>query len=100
MNLVRKDETKITHDATWQARVDLAAALRLAVRFELNEGIDNHFTVMLPGVENRFLLHPFGLHWSEIRASDLIVVDYDGRTIEGEGKPRAPASISTRGSPR
>ncbi len=86
MNVVRKAEPKLAKGATWQARVDLAAALRLAVRFGMHEGIDNHFTLMLPGSRDRFLLHPFGLHWSEMTASKLLVVDYEGRLIEGEGE--------------
>jgi len=61
-----------------QARIDLAAAYRLANRFGLNEGIDNHFTLMLPGSKDRFLLNPFGLHWSEVTASNLLVVDAKG----------------------
>ncbi len=91
MNLVRNAETTMEPEATREARVDLAAALRLAVRFGLNEGIDNHFTVMLPGAEDRFLLHPFGLHWSEVKASSLIVVDYHGRTVAGEGEVESSA---------
>jgi len=72
-------------DAATQARIDLAAALRLAVVHELEEGIDNHFTVTLPGHEDRFLVLPFGLHWSEARASDMIVFDEAGETLEGDG---------------
>ena len=63
----------------------LAAAHRLAVLHELEEGIDNHFSVSLPGHPDRYLILPFGLHWSEARASDLIVFDEAGRTLEGEG---------------
>lgn len=73
------------NDAVWQARVDLAAAYRLAVLHGLNEGICNHFTLMVPGRSDRFLLIPFGLHWSEVRASTLLEVDFGGRVIEGEG---------------
>jgi ribulose-5-phosphate 4-epimerase/fuculose-1-phosphate aldolase len=72
-------------DAVAEARVHLAAALRLAVLHELDEGIDNHFTVTVPGREGRYLILPFGLHWSEARASDLIVFDEEGRVLEGEG---------------
>jgi len=79
------------NDAEWQARVDLAAALRLADRFGLNEAIDNHFTVMVPGRDDRFLLHPYGLHWSEVRASDLIEVDADGKTVRGAGEAEGTA---------
>jgi len=74
-----------TADALAEARVHLAAALRLAVLHELDEGIDNHFTMTVPGREGRYLILPFGLHWSEARASDLIVFDEEGRVLEGEG---------------
>ena len=73
-----------------QARIDLAAALRMSVRMGLHEGICNHFSVMLPG-NDCFLLNPYGLHWSEIRASDLLVVDEKGRVLEGEGEAEATA---------
>jgi ribulose-5-phosphate 4-epimerase/fuculose-1-phosphate aldolase len=72
-------------DPVRQARVHLAAALRLAVLHELEEGIDNHFTLTVPGHDDRYFILPFGLHWSEARASDLIVFDESGRTLEGNG---------------
>ncbi len=67
-------------------RIDLAAALRWAAKYDLNEGIDNHFTLRLPGGEERYLAHPHGLHWSEIGPRDLIVVDPEGSVVEGEGE--------------
>ena len=72
-------------DPVWQAKAHLAAAHRLAVLHELDEGIDNHFTVTVPGTDDRYLILPFGLHWSEARASDMIVFDESGKTLEGEG---------------
>ena len=72
-------------DAVAEARVHLAAALRLASLHELEEGIDNHFTVTVPGSDDRYLILPFGLHWSEARASDMIVFDERGRVLEGDG---------------
>jgi ribulose-5-phosphate 4-epimerase/fuculose-1-phosphate aldolase len=72
-------------DPVLQARVHLAAAHRLAVLHDLEEGIDNHFTVTVPGRDDRYLILPFGLHWSEARASDMIVFDEAGGTLEGEG---------------
>jgi ribulose-5-phosphate 4-epimerase/fuculose-1-phosphate aldolase len=72
-------------DPVTQARIHLAAAHRLAVLDELEEGIDNHFTVTVPGHDDRYLILPFGLHWSEARASDMIVFDESGATLEGEG---------------
>ena len=72
-------------DPVRQAKVHLAAAHRLAALHELDEGIDNHFTVTVPGTDDRYLILPFGRHWSEARASDMIVFDESGRTLEGEG---------------
>lgn len=74
-----------TPDDIWQARVHLAAANRLAVYDELEEGIDNHFTMCVPGHTDRYLVLPFGLHWSEARASDLIVFNEAGDVLEGQG---------------
>jgi ribulose-5-phosphate 4-epimerase/fuculose-1-phosphate aldolase len=77
--------SKRAADPVREAKIQLAAAHRLAVFHELEEGIDNHFTVTLPGRDDRYLILPFGLHWSEARASDMIVWDESGRTLEGEG---------------
>ncbi len=66
------------------ARIDLAAAFRLAVRMDLHEGVCNHFSVMLP--DGRFLLNRYGLHWSEVSASNLLALDAAGRVLEGEGE--------------
>ena len=68
-----------------QLKIELAASLRLAVLHELDEGIDNHFTVAVPGQPDRFLILPFGRHWSEARASDMIVFNELGETVEGDG---------------
>ena len=73
------------HDAIDEVRVHLAAALRMAVLHELEEGIDNHFTVAVPGRDGQYLILPYGLHWSEARASELIVFDERGRVLEGSG---------------
>jgi ribulose-5-phosphate 4-epimerase/fuculose-1-phosphate aldolase len=74
-----------TNDDIRRARVHLAAANRLAVHDQLEEGIDNHFTMRVPGQEDRYLVLPFGLHWSEARASDLIVFNEAGDVLEGRG---------------
>ena len=72
-------------DPVQQAKIHLAAAHRLAVFHDLEEGIDNHFTMTMPGHNDRYLILPFGLHWSEARASDMIVFDESGKTLEGDG---------------
>lgn len=78
--------SSIDQDQIQLARIHLAAANRLAVYDQLDEGIDNHFTMMLPGHEGSYLVLPFGLHWSEARASDLIVFDEKGQVLEGNGE--------------
>ena len=72
-------------DPVMEAKIQLAAAHRLAVLHDLEEGIDNHITVTVPGRDDRYLILPFGLHWSEARASDVIVFDESGATLEGDG---------------
>lgn len=73
-------------DAERQARIDLAAAHRMAVMHGLNEGICNHFTLNVPARPGLFLAIPYGLHWAEVKASDFLVCDYEGRVVEGEGE--------------
>jgi ribulose-5-phosphate 4-epimerase/fuculose-1-phosphate aldolase len=72
-------------DAERRARADLAACHRLAARFGYNEGIDNHLTMLVPGHAERFYLAPFGLMWSEVRASDLMELDFSGQVVGGRG---------------
>jgi ribulose-5-phosphate 4-epimerase/fuculose-1-phosphate aldolase len=68
-----------------EARIDLAAAFRMAARHNLHEGVCNHFSMMLSG--QRFLINPKGTHFARISASGLIVIDENGKTLEGTGRP-------------
>jgi ribulose-5-phosphate 4-epimerase/fuculose-1-phosphate aldolase len=79
--------TAAAPDLVHAARSDLAAAYRWAVRLGLSEGIDNHFTVVVPGSSDRFFVNEFGLHWSEVRAGNLLMVDFRGALLEGVGSP-------------
>lgn len=90
MTVALKKQT-MPRDGLAQARIDLSASLRLAVRFGFHEGIDNHFSLAVPETANRFLLNPWGLHWDEVRATDLLVVDADGKLISGGVEPEATA---------
>ena len=74
-----------------QARIDLAAALRWAARLGLSEGVDNHFSMAVPGDDgeiqgDRFLINPYGWHWSEITASSLVLADENGNVLEGSNE--------------
>ena len=77
--------------AVWQARVDLAACFRMASRLGFHEGICNHLSAMVPGSDELFLVNPYGWGFHEITASRLLVCDFEGRVIAGEGQPEATA---------
>ncbi|GIT53187.1 MAG: hypothetical protein Ct9H300mP16_03470 [Pseudomonadota bacterium] len=40
-----------------------------------------HSTVRVPGDDHHFLFNPFGLRLGEVKASDLIKIDLDGKVI-------------------
>src|SRR6202045_4653043 len=70
----------------WQARVDLAAAHRLAFNQGFSEGIFNHLTFVVPGRSDRYYQIPFGTHWSEVKASSFMEVGInDGEVKRGDG---------------
>lgn len=72
------DNTMTLHDTPpdhAQIRVDLAAALRLACREGWHEGVANHFSAAVSADGNMFVINPRWVHWSRVRASDLIAVD-------------------------
>ena len=72
-------------DEIRQARIDLAAAYRLDYMHGLSEGICNHLTLTVPGQPDKFLLIAHGTHWSQVTASNLLMVSLDGEVLEGEG---------------
>ena len=59
----------------WKARVDLAAIYRVCHNLGLSEGINNHLTATVPGMPGHFLVFAFGLLWSEVTASNLLLMD-------------------------
>jgi ribulose-5-phosphate 4-epimerase/fuculose-1-phosphate aldolase len=81
----------LANDPVTQARVDLTAALRTAVRHGLNEGVCNHFSMAVPGRPDLFLVNPEGLHWSEITPSDIVMADGEGNIVEGNYPVEASA---------
>ncbi len=74
-----------------QARIDLAACFRMAARMGMGEGICNHFSFVVPGHDDLFLVNPYGLAFCEVTASSLLICDFAGRIIVGEGRPEATA---------
>ncbi len=75
----------LTH---WQERVDLAAAFRWTARLNMHEGVANHFSLSINDDGTRFLMNPNQMHFSRIKASDLIEVDAnDPDTLNKPGAP-------------
>jgi ribulose-5-phosphate 4-epimerase/fuculose-1-phosphate aldolase len=66
----------------WTARVDLAAAHRIADAFGWSQIIYNHFTVRVPGEPEHFLIKPNDLMFNEVTASSLVKLDMQGEPVD------------------
>jgi ribulose-5-phosphate 4-epimerase/fuculose-1-phosphate aldolase len=73
-------ELPMTH-AEREARVQLAACYRIFNHLGWTEMIFNHITLRVAGPERLFLINPFGLHYSEITASRLVLIDIEGNPV-------------------
>lgn len=67
-----------------EQRRDLAAALRYTARLGLHESIANHYSLAISDDGQRFLMNPYGVHWSMMRASDLLELDAGAEVKTGE----------------
>ncbi|MCP5282587.1 MAG: class II aldolase/adducin family protein [Rhodoferax sp.] len=80
------------------ARVQLAACYRVFASLGWTELIYNHITLRVPdsvaGGERQFLINPFGLHYSEVTASNLVKIDSHGRVLDGSAHPVNPAGFT------
>ena len=61
----------------------LAGAFRLFSRFGFDEGVAGHITARDPEHLDHFWVNPFGMHFGQIRVSDLILVNHHGQVVEG-----------------
>jgi ribulose-5-phosphate 4-epimerase/fuculose-1-phosphate aldolase len=82
----------------WEARVLLAACYRVFAHIGWTELIYNHITLRVPGPETgdqrHLLINPFGLHYSEVTASNLIKIDLDGNILSDSPWPINPAGLA------
>jgi len=62
----------------------LAGAFRLFSRCGFDEGVTGHITARDPERLDHFWVNPFGMHFSQIRVSDLILVNHQGEVVEGD----------------
>jgi ribulose-5-phosphate 4-epimerase/fuculose-1-phosphate aldolase len=82
----------------WDARVQLAAAYRIFDHLGWAELIYNHISLRVPGEEGHLLLNPFGLHYREITASNLVKVDRTGDIVGHSDWPINPAGFTFHGA--
>lgn len=84
--------------AEWAARVQLAAAYRIFDHLGWAELIYNHISLRVPGEPGHFLLNPFGLHYREVCASNLVKVDVRGNIVGDSRWPINPAGFTFHGA--
>lgn len=77
----------------WELRVQLAALYRIFAQYGWTELINNHLSVRVPSRPQNFLVHPWGLMFDEVCASDLVEVDLHGNVLNGS----APRGINPAG---
>jgi ribulose-5-phosphate 4-epimerase/fuculose-1-phosphate aldolase len=83
LNLPQPPQFKTHDEARVYHKQRLAAAFRLFAKFGFDEGVAGHITARDPERTDCFWVNPFGLDFSLIRASDLILVNHAGEVVEG-----------------
>jgi ribulose-5-phosphate 4-epimerase/fuculose-1-phosphate aldolase len=68
-----------------QAKIELAAICRWAARLGMQSGIDNHFSLSVPGRPDLMLINPDGYFWSEVTTSSLVMATHDGTILSANG---------------
>lgn len=91
-NVIPTARDASTSDTEWKARQELACAYRLFDHFGWHELIYNHITLRVPETDH-FLINPFGLRYAEVRASNLVKIDLEGRIIGASAYPVNPAGF-------
>jgi ribulose-5-phosphate 4-epimerase/fuculose-1-phosphate aldolase len=66
----------------WEVRCELAALYRLLAHFRMTDTIYTHISARLPGERDVFIINRYGVLFHEMRASDLVRIDLDGRILE------------------
>jgi len=74
-------------------RIELAGTYRIFAMLGWTELIYNHITVRVPGPQRHFLINPFGLHYTEVCASNLVKIDLDGNVVGASKHPVNPAGF-------
>jgi ribulose-5-phosphate 4-epimerase/fuculose-1-phosphate aldolase len=103
MNAILKPTAKPgVHPDEWAARLELAACYRIFAMLGWTEMIYNHITLRLPDSvtqgHKQFLINPFGLHYSEITASNLLKIDLQGNKLDDSPWAVNPAGFTVHGA--
>jgi ribulose-5-phosphate 4-epimerase/fuculose-1-phosphate aldolase len=85
-------------EGEWRARVQLAACYRIFAHLGWSELIYNHISLRVPDEEGCFLINPFGLHYTEVTASNLVKVDRNGNIMGHSDWPINPAGFTFHGA--
>lgn len=91
LRTARYTDLDLEAPAVVTARSELAACFQLAALHGLEEGICNHFSAMVPGRDDLFFVNPYGYAFEEVTVDNLLVCDFNGNVVAGEGQPEATA---------
>lgn len=81
-------QLKQTNLPFYEERVDLACAFRWTARLNMHEAVANHFSLAVNDDGTQFLMNPNQVHFSRIKASDLLLIDAnDPETMSGSNAP-------------
>ncbi|WP_244849697.1 class II aldolase/adducin family protein [Caballeronia sp. SL2Y3] len=75
-------ETHGYSEQEWALRCDLAALYRVIAHFRWTDMIFTHISARVPGPEHHFLINRYGVLFDEMRASDLVRIDSEGRPVD------------------
>ena len=75
MSITRLNAPVSSNLPFYEQRIDLAAAFRWAARMNMHEAVANHFSLAVDDAGTRLLINPNQMHFSRIKASDLLLID-------------------------
>ena len=80
------------------AREDLAAAFRWSARLNMHEAVSNHFSFAINDEGTQFLVNPAGIHFSRVKASDLVIVDLEQPLKDADAGGPDPTAAAIHGA--
>ncbi|MEM5428463.1 class II aldolase/adducin family protein [Cupriavidus oxalaticus] len=90
-NLPRPPQFATVGEERLHRKQRLAAAFRLFSKFGFDEGVAGHITARDPEFPDTFWVNPFGVHFSQVKVSNLIRCDHHGDVVEGDYPVNAAA---------